>query len=88
MANSKERKKIISELLHVTDEEFSDEELIRRLTMTEITEGSNKKGKAFFGATCGRCSCTFCRQLGIHIQFYRCNGCVDGGERHFGCQRI
>ena len=49
MANSKERKKIISELLHVTDEEFSDEELIRRLTMTEITEGSNKKEKPSLG---------------------------------------
>ncbi len=49
MANSKERKKIIRELLHITDEEFSDEELIRRLTMTEITEGSKKKDKPSVG---------------------------------------
>lgn len=49
MANTKERKKIIRELLHITDEEFSDEELIQRLTMTEITEGSNKKEKPSFG---------------------------------------
>ena len=49
MANSKERKKIIRELLHITDEEFSDEELIRRLTMTEITEGSKKNDKPSVG---------------------------------------
>ena len=49
MANTKERKKIIRELLDITDEEFSDEELIHRLTMTEITKGSNKKDKPSFG---------------------------------------
>ena len=49
IANNKERKKIIKDLLHITDEEFSDEELIRRLTMTEITEGSNAKEKPSFG---------------------------------------
>ena len=49
MANSKERKKIIKELLHITDEEFSDEELIHKLTMTEITEGTHKEDKPSIG---------------------------------------
>lgn len=49
MTNAKERKKIIKELLHVTDEEFSDEELIRRLTMTEITSVAEKEERPSFG---------------------------------------
>ena len=49
MKNDKERKKIIRELLNVTDKEFTDEELIRELTSTEITENSDKTEKITFG---------------------------------------
>ena len=49
MNNDKERKKIIRELLNVTDKEFTDEELIRQLISTEITENSDKTEKITFG---------------------------------------
>ena len=49
MKNDKERKKIIRELLNVTDKEFTDEELIRELISTEITENSDKTEKITFG---------------------------------------
>lgn len=49
MKNDKERKKIIRELLNVTDKEFTDEELIRQLISTEITENSDKTEKITFG---------------------------------------
>lgn len=49
MKNDKERKKIIRELLNVTDKEFTDEELIRQLISTEITENSDKTEKVTFG---------------------------------------
>ncbi|MFR6641877.1 MAG: DUF1003 domain-containing protein [Christensenellales bacterium] len=49
MKNDKERKKIIRELLNDTDKEFTDEELIRQLTSTEITENSDKTEKITFG---------------------------------------
>ena len=44
MKKGKERAKIIKELLDITDKEFTDEELIQQLTMTEIVENnSNEK---------------------------------------------
>lgn len=49
MANTKERKKIIKELLDITDKEFTDEELIRQLTMTEVVQNSEKGEKSSFG---------------------------------------
>ena len=45
MNNRKERKKVIKELLDITDKEFTDEELIHQLTMTEIVENTNKDEK-------------------------------------------
>ena len=48
MNNRKERKKVIKELLDVTDKEFTDEELIHQLTMTEIVENTNKGEKNTF----------------------------------------
>ena len=45
MGNSKERKKVIKELLDITDKEFTDEELIRQLTMTEIVKNTDKGEK-------------------------------------------
>lgn len=44
-----ERKKIIRELLDTTDREFTDEELIHRLTETKLTENSEKTEKLTFG---------------------------------------
>lgn len=49
MGNSKERKKVIKELLDITDKEFTDEELIRQLTMTEIVKNTDKGEKPSFG---------------------------------------
>lgn len=49
MGNSKERKKVIKELLDITDQEFTDEELIRQLTMTEVVKNTDKGEKPSFG---------------------------------------
>ena len=48
MKKGKERAKIIKELLDITDKEFTDEELIQQLTMTEIVE-NNSNEKTTFG---------------------------------------
>lgn len=45
----KRTKKIIRELLNRTDQEFTDEELIHQLIMTNITENSNETEKLSFG---------------------------------------
>ena len=49
MKSGNERKKIIRELLNRTDQEFTDEELIHQLIMTNITENSNETEKLSFG---------------------------------------
>ena len=49
MKTEKERRKIIRELLDGTDREFTDEELIHQLIMTNITENSNETEKLSFG---------------------------------------
>ena len=49
MKSKKERRRIVKELLDVTDKEFTDEELIRQLTMTEVTQKSKKYDKLSFG---------------------------------------
>ena len=49
MKDKKERQRIIRELLDVTDKEFTDEELIRQLTMTEVTKKTEKSGRLSFG---------------------------------------
>lgn len=49
MKSTKERLKVIRELLEKTDEEFTDEELIRQLTMTEITENTDRTEKISLG---------------------------------------
>lgn len=48
MKKGKERAKIVKELLDITDKEFTDEELIQQLTMTEIVE-NNSNEKTTFG---------------------------------------
>ena len=47
--NQEERKKIIRELLQDTDRDFTDEEMIRQLTVTRITQNADSKEKSNFG---------------------------------------
>ena len=49
MKKTKQRNQIIKELLDITDREFTDEELIHRLIMTEMTENSDREEKVSFG---------------------------------------
>lgn len=49
MKHTTERQRIIRELLHGTDEEFTDEELIRQLIETKITENADRQEKRSFG---------------------------------------
>ena len=49
MKKTKQRNQIIKELLDITDREFTDEELIHRLIMTEMTEPSDSEEKVSFG---------------------------------------
>ena len=44
-----ERRKVIKELLDVTDREFTDEELIRQLTLTGITQRAAQDEKSTLG---------------------------------------
>lgn len=49
MKMNDERRKVIKELLDVTDREFTDEELIRQLTMTGITQRATQDEKSTLG---------------------------------------
>ena len=49
MKKTKQRNQIIKGLLDITDREFTDEELIHRLIMTEMTENSDSEEKVSFG---------------------------------------
>ena len=49
MKMNDERRKVIKELLDVTDREFTDEELIRQLTMTGITQKTAQDEKSTLG---------------------------------------
>lgn len=49
MSNKKERRRIVKELLDVTDKEFTDEELIHQLINTELSKDSYKTDKLSFG---------------------------------------
>lgn len=49
MSNKKERRRIVKELLDVTDKEFTDEELIHQLINTELSKDSDKIDKLSFG---------------------------------------
>lgn len=80
MSNKKERRRIVKELLDVTDKEFTDEELIHQLINTELSKDSDKTDKLTFGQRCGGCGCAFCRKLGVYIQLYSYNGYLDGFE--------
>ena len=47
--SEKERRRVIRELLNVTDEEFSDEELIRQLVMMRVTQDEEAPEKLSLG---------------------------------------
>lgn len=49
MNYKKDRKRIIKELLNVTDKEFTDEELISTLTSTSVTQSPKREQKVTFG---------------------------------------
>lgn len=49
MNNQKNKKKIIKELLHDSDKELTDEQLIGELLSTDVTENIEKKEKISFG---------------------------------------
>ena len=49
MRNKKERRRIVKELLDVTDKEFTDEELIHQLINTELSKDSDQTDKLTFG---------------------------------------
>ena len=49
MSNKKERRRIVKELLDVTDKEYTDEELIHQLINTELSKDSDKTDKLTFG---------------------------------------
>ena len=49
MKNSNERKKIVKELLDLTDREFTDEELIHELISTKVTKNSEQREKLSLG---------------------------------------
>lgn len=49
MKMNDERRKVIKELLDVTDRKFTDEELIRQLTMTGITQRAAQDEKSTLG---------------------------------------
>lgn len=49
MKMNDERRKVIKELLDVTDREFTDEELIRQLTLTGITQRTAQDEKSTLG---------------------------------------
>lgn len=82
MKSGNERKKIIRELLNRTDQEFTDEELIHQLIMTNITENSNETEKAVLRPESIRRSSEICRKLGIYLQLYRCHGRMDGCQHY------
>lgn len=45
----KDRRRIIKELLNVTDKEFTDEELVSTLTSTSVTQSPKREQKVTFG---------------------------------------
>lgn len=49
MKQRSERKRVIKELLDLTDREFTDEELIHELVETTVTKNSNAKERLSFG---------------------------------------
>ena len=49
MSNKKERRRIVKELLDVTDKEFTDEEMIHQLINTELSKDSDKTDELTFG---------------------------------------
>ena len=49
MHTNKDRRRIVKELLNITDKEFTDDELIKTLISTSVTANVDKKEKTTFG---------------------------------------
>ena len=45
MNTQKNRAEIVKELLHITDKELTDEELLKEILSTDISENSKKAGR-------------------------------------------
>lgn len=87
MKKGAKRNQIISELLHVTDEEFTDEELIHQLIATEVTKNADKDEHMTFGQRAAD-AVALCGQLGVYFQLYRRHGHLDGHKPRFGFESI
>ena len=68
MKKGAKRNQIISELLHVTDEEFTDEELIHQLIATEVTKNADKDEHMTFGQRAADAVARFAGSLGVYFQ--------------------
>ena len=82
MNTQKNRSKIIKELLHSADKELTDEELMKEILSTSVSENSEKserEEKATFGQKAA--DGAVCGQLGVYFQLYHRDGSVDGAER-------
>lgn len=80
MSNKKERRRIVKELLDVTDKEFTDEELIHQLINTELSKDSDKTDKLSFGQRAADAVARFAGSWAFYIQLYSYNGYLDGSE--------
>lgn len=78
MKMNDERRKVIKELLDVTDREFTDEELIRQLTLTGITQRAAQDEKSTLGQRAADAVGAVRGQLGVYLQLYCGDGAVDG----------
>jgi len=75
--NKNNKKKIIEELLHESDMEMTDEELIGEILSTKVTENYEKTEKVSFGQKARGRRCPVRRKLGVHFQFRRHNDYMD-----------
>ena len=69
MKNEKERRKVIKELLDVTDKEFTDEELIHQLIATEVTKNTDKDEKLSLGQKASDAVAKFAGSLAFIFSF-------------------
>ena len=75
MNTQKNKAKIIKELLHSTDKELTDEELMSEILSTNVSRRKNNV-RTESGGRRGE----VCGQLGVYFQFYRGDGDMDGDE--------
>ena len=86
MKKGAKRNQIISELLHVTDEEFTDEELIHQLIATEVTKNADKDEHMTFGQRAADAVARFAGSWAFI--FLSIHGHLDGHKPRFGFESI